>query len=150
MGALRIRAIPVGRIVMFTGLFYSTLHPGGIKFKLRGTTYQNNNLVILEDIGEWDDALLCMTDNRNCCAYAQSPGGVVLGDWYYPNGTRVVNRGLQWNFYRNRDQSVVRLNRRRGGVNGIYRCEIPDQSGNTQSLHVGVYTRNAGKSSLTY
>ena len=150
MGALRIRAIPVGRIVMYTGLFYSTLHPGGIKFKLRGITYQNNNLVILEDIGEDDDALLCMTDNTACCARAQSPGGDTLGDWYYPNGTGVPNMVDGNDFYRNRGPSVIRMNRRRGGVNGIYHCEIPDQSGNNQSLYVGVYTRNTGKSPLTY
>ena len=104
----------------------------------------------LDDIGESNDALLCMTDNTACCARAQSPGGVTLGEWYYPNGTGVANfiaaqPDLQWEFYRNRGQSVARMNRRRGGVNGIYRCEIPDTTGVNQSIYIGVYTVNSGE-----
>ena len=99
----------------------------------------------LEDIGEWDDALLCMTDNRMCCARAQVPGFGILGDWYYPNGTGVSNIGEMWEFYRNRGQSVVRLNRRRGGVAGIYHCEIPDANGITQDIYVGLYTNDKGE-----
>ena len=117
----------------------------GVRFSLRGTTYQNNSFVTLEDIGEWDDALLCLTDNRMCCARAQVPGGGILGDWYYPNGTGVANSGVMWEFYRNRGPSVVRLNRRRGGENGIYRCEIPDAAGVEQTMFIGVYTANTGK-----
>ena len=117
---------------------------------LNGTVIPNHGLVLLEDIGESDAALLCLTDNRMCCGRSQSPGGGILGDWYYPNGTGVANIGQQWEFYRNRGPSVVRLNKRRGGVNGIYHCKIPDQNGVSQSLYVGVYTRNTGKSSLIY
>ena len=122
---------------------------------LHGTVIPNHGLVLLEDIGDSDAALFCMTDNTMCCGRGQSPGRGILGNWYYPNGTVVPNQvinnqSLQWDFYRNRGQSVVRMNRRRGGVNGIYHCEIPDQNGVSQSLYVGVYTRNTGKSSLTY
>ena len=104
----------------------------------------------LEDIGEGDDALLCVTDQTACCGRAQSLGRGVLGDWYYPNGTGVANSfivppDLQWEFYRNRGQSVVRLNRRRGGVAGIYHCEIPDANGVTQDMYVGVYTHDTGE-----
>ena len=120
-----------------------------VRFSLRGTTYQNNSLVNLEDIGEGDDALLCMTDNTTCCARAQSPGGVTLGDWYYPNGTGVANSivvaGVQWDFYRNRGQSVVRMNRRRGGVPGIYGCVIPDTTAVDQYVYIGVYTASSGE-----
>ena len=117
----------------------------GVRFSLNGTTYQNNSLVTLEDIGEWDDALLCLTDNTMCCARAQVPGHGILGDWYYPNGTGVSNSGEIWEFYRNRGQSVVRLNRRRGGVTGIYHCEIPDANGVTQDIYVGLYTNDNGE-----
>ena len=122
----------------------------GVRFSLRGTTYQNNSLVTLEDIGESDDALLCVTDNTACCARDQSPGMVVLGYWYYPNGTGVANAfvvppDVQWDFYRNRGQSVVRMNRRRGGVNGIYRCEIPDTTGVGQTIYIGVYIAGTGE-----
>ena len=86
-----------------------------------------------------------MTDNRACCGHDQSPGRGILGDWYYPNGTRVVNSLNMWEFYRNRGQSVVRMNRRRGGVNGIYHCEIPDTAGVNQTIYIGVYTAGTGE-----
>ena len=99
----------------------------------------------LEGIGEGDDALLCVTDNTACCGRAQSPGYNILGDWYYPNGTGVANYGERLEFYRNRGQSVVRLNRRRGGVTGIYRCEIPDAAGVNQAMFIGVYNASTGE-----
>ena len=80
-----------------------------------------------------------------CCARAQSPGLAVLGDWYYPNDTGVPNNGDGWEFYRNRGPSVVRLNRRRDEVTGIYRCEIPDAAGVNQTMFIGVYTADTGK-----
>ena len=106
-----------------------------------------------EDIDEGDDALLCLTDNRMCCGRAQSPGHGILGNWYYPNGTTVGSsvyyydngQYIMWEFYRNRGQSVVRLNRRRGGVTGIYCCEIPDIMSVTQFIYIGIYTANTGE-----
>ena len=93
----------------------------------------------LEDIGEDNNALLCLTDNIACCGRDQSPGRGILGNWFYPNRSKVVNNGDMWEFYRNRDQSVVRLNRRRGGEGGIYRCVIPDMAGVNQTLYIEVY-----------
>ena len=122
---------------------------------LNGTVIPNHGLVLLENIGESDAALLCTTDLFACCRSYDTGYYSPLGNWFFPNGTALPNmiidaQGLMWEFYRNRGQSVVRMNRRRGGMNGIYHCAIPDRSGNTQSLYVGVYTRNTGKPSLTY
>ena len=135
--------------------FPSLSDAGDVWFSLRGTTYQNNSLVALEDIGVGDNALLCVTNNTACCGRPQVPGGDILGDWFYPNGTRVPNSLISigpigsryiryrqvtmWEFYRNRGQSVVRLHRRRGGVPGIYRCVIPDTAGVNQTIYIEVY-----------
>ena len=88
----------------------------------------------LEDIGEGGDALLCKT-------------GSALGEWFYPNGTEIVNETTQEerDIYRTRNQSVVRLNRKRVGEEGIYRCEIPDSMNGTQTIYIGVYTASSGK-----
>ena len=40
---------------------------GDVWFSLRNTTYQNNSVVTLEDIGEGDNALFCMTNLTACC-----------------------------------------------------------------------------------
>ena len=112
---------------------------------MNGAIIPNHGFTPLDNIGEYFNPLLCLTDNRMCCARAQSPNRHVLGDWYYPNGTGVANSGQQWEFYRSRGPSVVRLHRRRGEVTGIYRCEIPNAAGVNQTMYVGVYTADTGE-----
>ena len=97
----------------------------------------------LEDIGEGDDALLCVTNLTACCRPPNAgENGPSIGDWYFPNGTRVPSAGAQWDFHRTRGQKVVRLNHKGGGEGGIYRCVIPDSANVTQTIYVGVYTAN--------
>ena len=114
---------------------------GDAWFSLRGTTYQNNSCVVLEDIGENDTALLCMTNFTSCC---QSPE---KGSWFLPTGTRVETEGY---FDIDRGANVVRLQRRRGGVEGIYRCEILDSMNVTQTRYIGVYTTCTGECTLLF
>ena len=99
----------------------------------------------LEDIGENDTALLCKTNFTACC---RQPW-FVSGNWFFPNETKVpsvvVNETIIWDFYRDRDQSVVCMKRRRGGEEGIYRCKIPDSTNVTQTIYIGVYTANTGE-----
>ena len=45
---------------------FASLIAGDVWFSLNGTTYQNNSIVTLEDIGEGGDALLCVTDVTDC------------------------------------------------------------------------------------
>ena len=97
----------------------------------------------LESIGKDDNgALLCKTA---CC---QPPhvgsNGSIIGNWFFPNGTRVPSEGSQWDFYRMRDQMVLQLYRRRGGVDGIYRCEIHDAMNVLQTIYIGVYNASSG------
>ena len=94
-----------------------------------------------EDIGEGDDALLCLTA---CCR----PGA--LGNWYFPNESRVPSANDQWDFYRTRGQMVVRMHRRRGGEEGIYRCEIPDSLNIIQTIYIGVYSASTGEWSILF
>ena len=113
--------------------------------------YQNNSLVKLEDVGEGVDALLCVTDQLACCGPLYTGAmGVVRGSWYFPNGTRVpsetdVTSGLLWDFFRTRGQSLVLMHRRRGGVAGIYRCDIPDIVNVTQTIYIGLFTASTGE-----
>ena len=119
----------------------------GVRFSLRGTTYQNNSIVSLGDIGEGVNALLCVTDQPACCRrpYTDSIGVSALGNWFFPNGTRVPNSGFQWDIHRTRGQSVVRLQRRRGGEEGIYSCMIPDTMNVNQTIYIGVYSASTGE-----
>ena len=96
----------------------------------------------LEKIGEGDAALLCMTNQTACC---RPQGSRALGNWYFPNGTRVPISDQQWDFHRTGGQSTVLLHRKRGGVDGVYRCEIPNTMGFIQTIYIGVYTADTGE-----
>ena len=94
----------------------------------------------LKDIGEDDNALLCRTNQTACCQ------GGVLGNWFFPNGTRVSNlSGMEWDIYRTSGQMVVSMHRKSGGEEGIYRCEIPDAKNVIQTIYIGVYSASTGK-----
>ena len=99
----------------------------------------------LEDIGRNVNALLCITDLMACCRPSDTGGPFSLGNWFFPIGTKVPSSGTWWEFYRNRGQMVVRVNRRRGGVTGLYRCVIPDALNVTQTIYIGVYTASTGE-----
>ena len=125
---------------------------GDVWFSLKNTTYSNNSLVIMEDIGSSiKDSLLCVTNLTGCCKGSGGNSSTLLGNWYFPNGTRVPGEianetsGEQWNFYRTRGQKVVRMHRRRGGVAGIYHCEIRDSMNVTQTIYIGVYSASSGE-----
>lgn len=100
----------------------------------------NNSNIQISEIGESDNALLCYTDNFVCCrALDNRPRREALGDWYYPDGSRVLNvHGSD--IYRNRRLMVVRLNRRNNAISplGRYRCEIPDANGVNQTLYANI------------
>ena len=66
----------------------------------------------IEDIGLDDDALVCTTANTASCSRSESPGGAILGQWFYPNGSAVSDcivdaQGDMWEFYRTRVPSIV-------------------------------------------
>ena len=111
-------------------------------FQLSGNSYVNNSVLSLTDVGEGDNALLCLTGNAQCCRPPDT-NGIFLGKWYFPDGTLVPDgQDASRSIFRNRGPSVVRLNRRNNAQSptGVYRCEIPDASGTTQTLYIGVYT----------
>ena len=128
-----------------TLVFFFFPHAGDVWFSLHGTTYQNNSLVTLEDIGKGNGSLLCMTNLTACCSnfYTQSgENSSVLGNWFFPNKTRVPSVSK---IYRDRGHMVVRMNRREGGEDGIYYCEIPDSMEVKQTIYIGVYNTSTGK-----
>ena len=130
---------------LLNSVVQNTSHCFADTLVLNGTVIPNHGLVLLEDIDESDaQSLLCLTNRTDCCQPPQSPGGEI-GNWFFPNGSRVLNKGDGWDFYTNRGPSVVRMHRRRGGVTGIYYCKIPDDNAGVQILYVGVYTNTTGQ-----
>ena len=92
----------------------------------------------LTDIGEGNYALHCKTNLTGV-------NGSVRGNWYFPDGTRVLSTNDDSEIYGNRDQMAVRMNRRRGGEEGIYHCEIPVSMNVTRTIYIGVYNTSSGE-----
>ena len=112
-----------------------------VQLQLGDQTYSSNSEVLLTDIGEGDEALLCLTDNTQCCRASHNPNGEGLGEWYFPDGTPVPP-GNTNSIYRKRDNSTVQLNRRNNAESptGVYRCDVPDASGTNQSIYIHLKT----------
>ena len=105
----------------------------------------------LDEIGEENAALFCLTNEIDCCRSSDTPEGVRgIGEWFFPDGSSVKNEGSGDDFYRGRGPSFVRLQRRNNAqTTGVFRCEVPDASGTNQQLYVGVYPVNSGSPSIT-
>ena len=110
----------------------------------QGVQFPNNSILNIEDIGEGEHALVCQTDKRPCCRpiYDVYYHRHRIGEWYYPNGSRVPIQGGGATFYRNRnDDGMVRLNRRNHEIDystGIYCCVVPDASDVNRTLCIGL------------
>ena len=110
---------------------------------LNGISYVNNSVLNLTDIGEGGSALICQTDSTQCCRGTDNPnGGTPLGNWYFPNSSQVRNSDVGGDINMDRDFSKVRLNRRNNAQSptGVYRCEVVDARGNTQTISVELQT----------
>ena len=106
--------------------------------------YNNNSMISINDIGEGDDALLCITDLRECCRRNQTLNSSrILGDWFYPGGVRIRSAGNTM-FYRNRDRSVVRLHRRENTTApiGLFCCKVPDATNENVTICINVTESN--------
>ena len=121
-------------LIILSLLFALTEH---VRFLHHGQTYLNNSNVAINDIGEGDNALLCVTDKPDCC---KPPNGSLQGDFYYPDNTLVRNQAKYDSLYRNRGPQVVRLNRRSNthSPTGIYKCEIPDFTGWNRIIYINI------------
>ena len=128
-------------VVMQYNYQYSCI---GIVIVLGCQSYHNNSIVTLTDIAEGDRALLCFTDETNCCGGSRD---MRMGEWYYPNGSVVERDRDGARFYRNRSTSVVRLHQRGNTAmpTGVFHCEVPVASGVNQRTYIGVYPEGEGE-----
>ena len=113
-------------ILSFTGLF----------FELGDASYLNNTVILMDEIGVGDSALLCRTNNTGCCGSSLTS---FRGEFYYPNSNNIVpTAGISPSFYRNRGTGFIRLNRQPNTdiPLGEYRCEILDDRGIRQNLFI--------------
>ena len=89
---------------------------------LKGEAIVSGGVVNITDIGEGADALICTTDQTDCC----NEEGNAQGEWRFPNGTLVAANNAGGSFYRSRGAQRVLLNRRSNALGpvGAYCCEV--------------------------
>ena len=116
---------------------------------LRGQNLPNHSYVDLNEVGNVSSSSLqCRTDLRNCCSSAE---GSFRGDWYFPNGTRLLFP-KEYGFYEGRAAKIVNLYRNTQATSpmGSFYCKIPYNNNNpsNETLYVGLYNTAAGMSSI--
>ena len=116
-------------------------------FLFDGQVYPNNSVITLTDIGNMSSrlALLCLTDNVQCC----NSSDPFSGEWYLPSGRQIPTSDTP--FSSMRGYSVVSLYHNAAtSPTGVFRCEVSDASGTSQSIYVGLYLEGDGKSIYVY
>ena len=113
-------------------------------FSFMGQTLPNNSFLDLSLVGsEANDCVQCHTNLTLCCNAAK---GGNLGDWFFPNNNRLppTNATVIYQEYHTRRVQLCRNSNINVSSSGIYRCDIPVESGNAtmvmQSIYIGLYT----------
>ena len=90
----------------------------------RGENLANHSYVNLSLVNNTaSGSVQCHTDLGICCTSAQ---GILRGDWYFPDGSRLQSSGGGDDIYEKREAQRVDLRRRNDGTaSGIYQCSIP-------------------------
>ena len=131
-------------------LYWSTLQPPpGITFVLREDTYTLNDIVTITDIGVTipnveNNGLRANTTHRPCCQ-AES-----MGVWYLPGVATPLGFDVSADFSRSRSNNGEVILSRRSDANdptGIYRCNIPDNTGTLVNVYIGIYLESTGQRS---
>ena len=111
-----------------------------VRFGNTGPALSNHSYVDLTTVGSSSDgseSVQCHTDLDSCCHAGIGPD---RGDWYFPNGTRLLFPGDDGDIYERREAQQVDLRRRNNGVaNGIYQCTIETNAVNNDAGRVNVY-----------
>ena len=118
-------------------------------FLLGGQLYRNNSVVTVTDIGgSIGLGIYCLTPRLECCSDSETPNAAsVTREWYLPDATPLTSDDSP--FIKSRMSSAVSLHRDLFSSNtapsGVYRCEIPDASGTSQNIYVGIYPQGNGE-----
>ena len=130
----------------------------GLYFTLSGTVYLPNDTILITAIGSenTDDrsdpgsSLVCVTTNVNthCCRSDDNPNGESRGEWYLPNGTKILSTH-DTNFYSTLYTEQVRLNYRNNAMSptGVFTCVVPNDTDSTR-YHTATITIGECSSSL--
>ena len=105
------------------------------RFDHSSVPVSNNSYIYYEEINMEDGALKCVTNSDGCC------NDTNVSNWRDERG-ELVQEGADDGacLYVTRGDRVITLNRRNSDcippTSGLWRCDIPDSSGEMQSLYI--------------
>jgi hypothetical protein len=119
----------------------------GVRLEQGPIELSNNSLVLLDNVGEAERALVCSTDRKDNESNDH-------GNWFLPNGSRIDSTAndFQTLYVSILEYQAIGLNRVNNSKieeiqTGVYRCEMMDRENIIHSLFVGIYPENEGKQS---
>ena len=107
-----------------------------------GETLPNHSYVNLTEVGDDDgdpgNTVRCHTDSSTCCSGDQ---GIHRGDWYFPDGNRLLFPGPGRDIAeaRGAQRVDIRRNNNDNSPSGIYRCDITTDAVQDNSVRETVY-----------
>ena len=106
--------------------------------------YPNNSFIDRGGIGQENFALRCVTDHTPCCDAND-------GGWWDPQGVAVQEgiMGATDVYVTRTTPGQIRLNRITAGASGMWRCDIPDSSGDTRSMYIYLGNEETGEYTCT-
>ena len=109
------------------------------KFEHQRRSQPNNSYIYYYDIRDGDSSLRCVTDKVTCC------NSSTVGGWRDEQGEPVYEGADGTScVYVTRGYGVISLHRKWGcsdHTSGLWRCDIPDSSGEMQSLYIYISSR---------
>ena len=108
------------------------------RFEHEGHFLSNNSLMYYPDIGFGESALKCVANSKNCCSD--------VGGWRDERERPVQEGNGVACLYATRTFRIISLHRKSGctdHTSGLWRCDIPDSSGEMQSLYIYISSRRS-------
>lgn len=108
----------------------------GALLLLNGDVIANNTDIASTELGKDAQALLCVTNNEDCCAAADYS---IMAMFLHPNGTS-VGESQSENLYVTKGHQIIRLNHH-GNVeveDGQYCCSVPNSQDNVETHCVNI------------
>lgn len=99
-----------------------------------GVALPNNSVVLREEIGEGDKALICQTLSDSQCGHRS------LLQMFFPNKTEILAEGNGRTMFTTRGDGQILINRRDDDESplGTYCCQVPDGEGGVQKIFIKV------------
>ena len=138
--------------------FFSSVGADSVAIKIGNATFQNNSILPSVDILAGSE-IHCIGGKNHCCSFlperynldAQlgfTPSGI--GSWLYPNSSYVRPAFVQDSYGITPEEGSIVLHPQASDssnpdiVEGVWRCEVPDDYGNDVTLTTGVYQQGGG------